>query len=206
MTATAWYWLGSPGGNGNGPTELETDAFLFDEDSFVEPTPIEDVNPSDAWDHSDVDEFVFTNQEASDVTALESVVDAAEHFERWYALEGGSTPTAGRGLHVPKDDNGIAIATYRIPPPVHFKPPREGGIGGTIVGGVGVDGGGGIIINGIFHPIGPWNPFLAALAVLGASDGLPAQARVRVQLEALRAIGREAQQLQAELRSASERS
>jgi hypothetical protein len=206
LSATAWYCLAAvPGGTNGGGTELETDAFLVDQDAFVEPTPIASVTPADAWDHTDVDEFVFTSTESSDLQALDTVIDPNEHFERWYALEGGATPTSGRGLHVPQGDNGIAIATFRVPPPVDLKPPpddhREGG---TIVGGVAHDGSGGIIINGHFHPIGPWDPMLAALSIYRAALGLRKDARLRVQREALRSISAEAQRLQSELKSESE--
>jgi hypothetical protein len=168
------------------------------QDDFVEPTPIESVTPADAWDHSDVNEFVFTDREASDVLALDSVVDPHEHFEQWYSLEGAAVP-AGRSLHVPLRDNGIAIATYRTPQ-THVPKVGEGeGAGGTIVGGVARDGSGGIIINGVFHPIGPWNPLLAGIAVYQAARGLQTEARLQVQREALRAIAAEAQALERQL-------
>jgi hypothetical protein len=205
VTMTAWYiFAGGGGGNGNGRTELETDAFLVDQNQFVEPTPIASVAPAANWDHTDVDEFVFTDVEACQITALDSVVDAAEHFETWYALEGGSTP-AGDVLDVPQGDNGIAVATYRIPPPVHFKPPRGGAeIGGTIVGGVAVDGSGGIIVNGHFHPIGPWDPFLAALSVYESAKGLRATDRTRIQVEAMNAIANTAKQVQKQIEAAAQ--
>lgn len=205
VTMTAWYLYAGGSGNGNGQPELETDAFLVDEGQFVDPTPIASVNPAAMWDPTDVKEFVFTS-EASDVLALDHVVDPNEHFETWYALEGGSTPGAGSALHVPADDDGIAVATYRIPPPL--KGPRPGsqiGIEGTLVGGVAVDGGGGIIVGGHYHPIGPWDPFLAALAVYASAKALQPGARQRVQLEALRAIAGEAKQLQKQLQGAGER-
>jgi hypothetical protein len=202
VTMTAWYvFAGGGGGVGNGGvSELETDAFLVDQNQFVDPTPIESVSPPAAWDQSDVQEFVFTS-ESSDVLALESVVDPHDQFETWYALEGNSVPGAGRELHVPRNDTGIAVATYRIPPPIPFKPPREPGLGGTIVGGVAHDGSGGIIIGGHFHPIGPWNPFLAALSVYEAAKALQPEARALVQIEAMRAIASEAQHLQEQLKS-----
>ena len=186
MSATAWYCL--PGnGSGPGEGELETDAFLVNKEEFVEPTPIESVTPASAWDHSDVDEFVFTTG-PSDVLALDSVVDPGEHFERWYSLEGEAKST-GKELQVPAEDDGIAIATYRIPPSSSpRKPGAEGSIYGTIVGGPAVDGGGGIIINGVFHRIEPWGPFLAGIAVYEAAGGLQEKARTAVQGEALRAI------------------
>jgi hypothetical protein len=79
MTATAWYLYAS-GGPGNGDPELETDAFLVDQNRFVDPTPIESVTPAAAWDPSDVQEFVFT-AESSTVEALDTVVDSAEFFQ-----------------------------------------------------------------------------------------------------------------------------
>jgi hypothetical protein len=186
MTATAWYCLPGEGG-GEGEVELETDAFLVNKEEFVEPTPIESVAPASAWDHSDVDEFVFTT-DAAEVLALDSVVDPSEHFERWYSLEGDAT-ASGKKLEVPAEDGGIAIATYRIPP--SSSPRRPGGYGsivGQVVGGTAVDGEGGIIINGVFHRIEPWSPFLAGIAVYEAAGGLPEKARIAVQSEALRAI------------------
>lgn len=193
VTATAWYSLPGSGGPGNGGREeLETDAFLVSQDDFVDPTPIQSVTPADAWDHSDVNEFVFTDREASTVVALDSVVDPLEHFERWYSLEGAAT-AAGSSLSVPQHDTGIAIATYRVPQSHLPKFPPGEGIGGTIVGGVARDGSGGIVINGIYHPIGPWNPMLAGIAVLQAAQGLQSKARLEIQRAALRAIAEQAQ-------------
>src|SRR3954468_165000 len=100
MNVTAWYRLVG-GGTGEGEAELETDAFLVEQDAFVEPTPIQSVNPPSAWHHSDADEFVFTTT-PSDVQARDTVVDAAEHFEHWYAFDGNAAPTGGAGLHVPQ--------------------------------------------------------------------------------------------------------
>jgi len=202
VTMTAWYVYAGGGGNGTGQPELETDAFLVDQNTFVDPTPIQSVAPPDAWDHSDVSEFVFTANEASDVFALDTVVDPAEHFEKWYALEGGSVP-AGQTLQVPKNDNGIAIATYRIPPVA--QPPKFGGsdegVVGIVVGGVSFDGGGGIIVNGHYHPVPPWSPFLAAMAVYEAATALPRESRGKVQTEALRAIVHAAQTMEKQVQA-----
>jgi hypothetical protein len=199
MTATAWYIFAGSGGNG-GPTELETDAFLVDREEFVEPTPIESVTPAGAWDPSDVREFVFT-AEPSKVEALDSVVDPGEHFEQWYSLEGEAAPGPDRDLNVPEGDSGIAVATYRIPPPTHVVPSREPGLVGTLVGGVAHDGDGGIVVGGHYHPIGPWEPFLAALSVFNAAKALQPEARAAVQIEAMRAIASEAKRVEAQLRS-----
>ena len=78
--------------------------------------------------------------EPAEVEALDSVADPNQHFERWYALEGGAAPGPARSLHVPEGDSGIAIATYRVPPGTSWKLPREPGLVGTIVGGVAHDG------------------------------------------------------------------
>lgn len=197
LQATAWYCL-SGGGGGPGTPELETDAFLVDLDTFVDTTPIQSVSPAAAWDHSDAEEFVFT-AESSDVFAKNDVADdTSERFERWYTLEGGAVP-AGQTLQVPQGDDGIAIATFRIPPRVGIPPVNVPASGGTIVGGVAHDGSGGIIVNGIYHPIGPWDPFLAGIAVLRAAVALPAASRVRVEREALRAISAHATALQRQL-------
>jgi hypothetical protein len=194
MSATAWYVLDRVAGNGNGGrTEFETDAFLVSENEFIDPTPIASVTPTDAWDHSDVSEFVFTDVEASDVTALDVIAGhTTEHFERWYAIGGGATPTGDHLLHVPGGDDGIASATYHVPArvqPPRGRPGHGAEIGGTIVGGVGVDGGGGIIVGGHFHPIGPWNPLLAGIAVPEAAKGLDQSASAHVQRETLQAMG-----------------
>jgi hypothetical protein len=202
VTMTAWYVYAGGGNGPPGPPELETDAFLVDQNTFVEPTPIQSVTPPDAWDHTDVSEFVFTEHESSDVFALDSVVDPAEHFEKWYALEGGSVP-AGQTLQVPQGDNGIAIATYRIPPVT--QPPKLGGIDegivGIVVGGVSFDGGGGIIVNGHYHPVPPWSPFLAAMAVYESATALPRESRSRIQTEALRAIVHAAQTMEKQVQT-----
>lgn len=206
VTMTAWYVYAGGGGNGNGAHELETDAFLVDENTFIDPTPIQSVTPPSAWDHSDADEFVFTDEEAVDVLALDVVATPTEHFEKWYTLEGGSVP-AGATLQVPQHDNGIAIATYRIPPTQ--QPPRlphgsEGEVG-IIVGGVAVDGGGGIIVGGHYHPIPPWSPFLAAIAVYQAATALPHTARAHIQTEALRTIANEAKAMEKQVQAVGAR-
>jgi hypothetical protein len=193
MSVTAWYVLtGGGGGGGNGRSELETDAFLVSENAFIDPTPIASVTPANAWDHGDVSEYVFTDTEASDVEALDAIAGhGAEQFERWYSLEGGATPNGDHLLHVPQGDDGIAISTYHEPPagrPPRLHPGEGVSSGGKIVGGVAVDGGGGIIVNGHFVPIGPWNPLLAGIAVLEAAKGLE-QGAAEVQLATLSAIG-----------------
>jgi hypothetical protein len=202
MTATAWYMFAGGSGNG-GPSELETDAFLVDREEFVEPTPIESVTPTAAWDPSDVREFVFT-AEPSKVEALDSVVDPSESFEQWYSIEGEAEPGPGRDLNVPKGDSGIAVATYRIPQPTHVTPSREPGLVGTLVGGVAFDGEGGIIVGGHYHPVEPWGPFLGALAVFNAAKALQPEARAAVQIEAMRAIAGEAKRVEQQLRGGGE--
>lgn len=194
---TAWYALPGGGGlPGTGDPELETDAFVVELNQFIEPTPIASVSPAAMWDPSDVQEFVFTS-EPSDVTALSSMNDPHELFEHWYVLEGGAVANGGPEIHVPQGDNGIAIATYRVPKTAVVKPPHDRyETGGIIVGGVAHDGSGGIIINGILHPIGPWDPWLATSAVLRAARGLPAEARVQVERAALRAAAGEARLLE----------
>ena len=67
------------------------------------------------------------------------------------------------------------------------------------VGGVAHDGSGGIIVGGHYHPIGPWDPFLAALTVYDAAKGLQPGAREAVQIEAMRAISAEAHAVETQL-------
>jgi hypothetical protein len=114
--------------------------------------------------------------------------------------------TSQNPRYVPEGDNGIAIATYLVPQPVHLGGKLGQGeqTGGTIVGGVAHDGSGGIIINGVYHHIGPWNPFLAGLAVYDAAKALPAKSRMQVQRAALQAIGAEAHRLEAHLANQAE--
>ncbi len=199
MTATAWYLFAGGGGGNGGPAELETDAFLVEQNSFVEPTPIESVTPVDAWDPSDAREFVFT-AESAEIEAQDSVVDPDEHFERWYALEGGATPGPGRALRVPEGDSGIAVATYRVPPGTSWKLPREPELVATIVGGVARDGNGGAIIGGHYHPIEPWSPFLAGLSVFSAARSFRPEERAALQREAMRAIAAEAAHVEREIK------
>ncbi len=192
MSVTAWYVLDAAPG-GDGPTELETDAFLISENAFIDPTPIASVTPAGAWDQSDVDEFVLTADEASDVQALDVMGGyPTERFESWYSIEGGAVPSGGRLLHVPVGDNGVAIATFRVPPggqsPV-LSPVRGGEISVTLVGGVAVDGPGWVIVGGMRHPVDPWGPLLAALTVLLAAQSLDPSAAARVQLDTLRSMG-----------------
>jgi hypothetical protein len=113
-------------------------------------------------------------------------------------------PGPGRDLEVPQGDSGIAVATYRVPPPTHLKPPREFGLVGTLVGGVAHDGEGGIVLGGHYHPIGPWDPFLGALSVFNAVKALQPEARAAVQIEATRAIASEANHVEQQLRSGGE--
>jgi hypothetical protein len=54
-------------------------------------------------------------------------------------------------------------------------------------------------VGGIYHPVDPWGPILAGLAVVNAAKGLQAGAREAVQIEALRAIAGAAQNLEHEL-------
>ena len=68
-------------------------------------------------------------------------------------------------INVPAGATGIAIAVYEksdinIP---KIDPDAFGAIYGTIIGGVAVDGGGAIIINGKPHPIDPWGPLMINL-------------------------------------------
>jgi hypothetical protein len=57
----------------------------------------------------------------------------------------------------------MAIAVYErgpAPPPV---PRPNAEIVGFLIGGVAVDGGGHIVINGVPHPVDPWGPLVISL-------------------------------------------
>lgn len=72
------------------------------------------------------------------------------------------------------------------------------------MGGVAHDGSGGIVINGVFHPIGPWNPLLAGLATLQAARGLQRDAAKQIQLETLRAMSSQLQHMEKEIEGGRE--
>jgi hypothetical protein len=67
---------------------------------------------------------------------------------------------------VPANANGIAIAIYEMAVSVPLNPQTPQSVGaiyGTIIGGVAVDGGGAIVINGVPHPVDPWGPMMINL-------------------------------------------
>ena len=77
-------------------------------------------------------------------------------------------------LQVPANSVGIAIAIYQRSNVTLDGPGRQYEAGGYIVGGVAVDGGGGLVVNGVYHPVDPWGPLVvslvqASLVSLGAS-------------------------------------
>jgi hypothetical protein len=99
---------------------------------------------------------------AETLQAAASVASTTEPFSKWLSFNAG-TPS-GNTISVPAKATGIAIAVYErgITP----TPPRGSGaeIGGFLIGGVAVDGGGAIVINGVPHPVDPWGPLVVALA------------------------------------------
>jgi hypothetical protein len=160
---------------------------------------------ADIWMQSSTDDGVSWSPAAKITTAAtdETAATAQSNFQ--YGDYIGLTGHAGQFFACWTDRrNGGHEEIWGAALNTHIRPPREGGLVGSIVGGVDVDGGGGIIVNGHYHPIDPWGPFLSSLAVYGAANGLPTRARINVQVEALRVMQSEIGDRIAELNSQAE--
>jgi hypothetical protein len=88
-------------------------------------------------------------------------------------------------------DDAQSTATVRLRHSLGISMPT-GSSGGTIVGSAGVDGPGGIVVGGGFHPVPPWDPFSAVIAQLASYMELrgigDASARLAAQRSAMNAI------------------
>ena len=149
LTITAWYFpIG--GGNGKGTAIID--------DTFVTVTS----DPSLTSEANVVGEVPTANAET--LVANASVPSTTEPFLKWMSFSAGTA--SGATLNVPAGSDGLAIAFYERPQGV--TPPNlnvgQYEIGGIVVGGVIFDGGGGIILNGVYHPVDPWGPLLVTLA------------------------------------------
>jgi hypothetical protein len=104
------------------------------------------------------------------------------------------------------DDNALTATlrlSHRPAATVSRLPFAISALLGQLVGGVAVDGSGGVIIGGVYHPVPPRGPETEILAQLGAylaaADITDVSLRAQVRLAALKAIGRVAAARSAEL-------
>jgi hypothetical protein len=174
LTITAWYYPisgpGLPGGDA-----IIDDAFSAAKGDFIDDTFVTVTsNPALTSDANVIG--VVPTSSAQTLVAAHSVASTPEPFAKWLSFGAGTA--ANDTLSVPAKSNGLAIAVYEKPDSVvnPIKDPDSiGVIVGTIIGGVAVDGGGAIIINGKPHPVDPWGPLIAqliksALVAVGAKS------------------------------------
>lgn len=188
LIITAWYWPISGPGRGDGPPVLLIDAFSARLGQFIDDTFVTVTSDPSLTTQANVAGAVPTSS-AQVITAHGSVPSTGEPFSQWIDLGAGSA--AGPVLNVPAGTIGFAVAVYDQPDaPVLKIPDDDFKIGGTIIGGVAVDGGGFIIVGGKPIPIDPWGPMLLRLVqsalVAAAGKGLEAGASVEVQQLAAR--------------------
>jgi hypothetical protein len=158
LTITAWYF---PIGGGNGgETAIIDDAFSAAKGDFIDDTFVTVTSDASLTTQANVVGIVPTTN-AQTLQAAATVMSTTEPFSKWLSF-GAGTPT-GNVLNVPAKASGIAIAVYERSNVTLNPPDRHDAIFGTVIGGVAVDGGGAIIINGIPHPVDPWGPLYAAL-------------------------------------------
>lgn len=160
LTITAWYY--PTGGDGPGRTVIIDDAFSAIKGDFIDDTFVTVTSDPSLTSQANVVGVVPTAK-AQTLQASASVNSTPEPFSKWISYGAG---TANNNvINVPAGATGIAIAVYEksdinIP---KIDPDAFGAIYGTIIGGVAVDGGGAIIINGKPHPIDPWGPLMINL-------------------------------------------
>jgi hypothetical protein len=154
LTITAWYF--PVGGGGNGSTAIIDDAFSAAKGDFIDDT------------------FVVPTVKAETLQASATVASTTEPFSKWLSFAAGNP--VGNTIDVPAGAGGLAIAVYERSGAVLNVPSRQYEVGGFLIGGVAVDGGGAIVINGKPHPVDPWGPLVVSLAqasliVVGSSGG-----------------------------------
>lgn len=187
LVITAWYWPISGPGGGEGPPALLIDAFSARLGQFVDDTFVVVTSDPSLTTQANVAGVVPTST-ARVLTANATVPSTGEPFSQWIDLGAGSA--AGPVLDVPAGTIGFAVAVYDQPDLPVLRVPDDYRIGGTIIGGVAVDGGGFIIVGGKPIPIDPWGPMLLRLVqsalVAAAGKGLEAGASTEVQQAAAR--------------------
>jgi hypothetical protein len=168
LTITAWYF--PIGGDGNGGTAIIDDAFSAAKGDFIDDTFVTVTSDPSLTNQANVVGVVPTTQ-AETLQAAAAVTSTTEPFSKWLSFNAG-TPS-GNTIQVPAGAEGIAIAVYERSNVTLNPPGRQYEAGGFIVGGVAVDGGGGLVVNGNYHPVDPWGPLVvslvqASLAVVGS--------------------------------------
>jgi hypothetical protein len=170
LTITAWYYpISGPGTVGESSAIL-VDAFSAAKGDFIDDTFVNVTSDPSLTSQANVEGIVPTKV-AQTLQAYASVTSTTEPFSKWISF-GAGTPS-GDKTSVPVGSTGIAIAIYeRSGVKLHPRPSGEQ-IGGTIIGGVAVDGNGVLIINGRPHPVDPWGPLYqklvnASLVVAGS--------------------------------------
>lgn len=161
LVITAWYWPISGPGTGGGGSAILDDAFSAAQGRFIDDTFVTVTsNPALTADANVIG--IVPTEEPQTLVAAHSVTSTTEPFSQWIATNAGTA--AGDTLDVPAGAIGFAVAIYERPD-VDFTKPDLGrwAIGGTVIGGVAVDGGGAIIINGVPHPVDPWGPLIVRL-------------------------------------------
>ena len=157
LTITAWYL--PEGGDGNGGTAIIDDAFSAALGNFIDDTFVTVTSDPSLTSEANVVGIVPTAK-AETLKAYPSVASTGEPFAKWMSFGAGAA--VGDTINVPAGSVGMAIALYQSPPPIQ-RPHVTGSIYGTLIGGVAVDGGGKIVINGIPHPVDPWGPLVIKL-------------------------------------------
>jgi hypothetical protein len=159
LTITAWYF---PVGGGPGPTSIIDDAFSAIAGNFINDTFVTVTSDPTLTADANVVGVVPTTKPET-LQAAANVASTSEPFNKWVTFQAGSA--SGNVVNVTAGATGIAIAFYEQTSgiPVRIRPGSYE-IGGTVIGGVAVDGGGGIIINGVLHPVDPWGPLTVSLA------------------------------------------
>jgi hypothetical protein len=170
LTITAWYWPIT--GPGVGQAGIIDDAFSANSGCFIDDKFVTVTTDASLTSQANVVGFVPTRV-AQALEAFAKVESTTEPFSRWICSEGVGTPN-DRILNIPAQARGIAVAIYQKPDSSISRPPyRDSAIFGRVLGGVGVDGGGVVIVGGKPHPVGPWGPLIERLA---ASAGVATQA------------------------------
>ena len=193
LVITAWYWpISGPGVPGNGSAIID-DAFSAIKGDFIDDTFVTVTSDPSLTSNANVIGVVPTAS-AETLAAATHVASTTEPFYQWLSYGAGTPNGFSASLDVPKGSNGIAIAIYQNTgqPPPNYGKPGQYGIYGTVIGGVAVDGGGSIIINGVPHPVDPWGPLYstlinASLAAAG-SRAMPAKEGAEVRQLAARSV------------------
>ncbi len=158
MTITAWYY---PIGDGSGTGSfIIDDAFSAIAGDFINDDFVDVTSDPSLTANANITGIVPTQQPET-LQARPSVASTTEPFNKWVTFMAGTA--IGNIVNVPQNSTGIAIAFYERPARPPFRNIGDYGIVGTLVGGVAVDGDGGIIINGVFHHIDPWGPLIVSL-------------------------------------------